>query len=79
MEWGSGLRGLPVQGRTASEELLEWALDPGSKLGQIWDFLRTLPLLPPRPPPLISVSSEDLSYLNLFLPLMFRSHLQRAT
>lgn len=78
MEWGSRQQGLPIQGRTSSGELLEWTLDPGSKLGHIWDFLWTLPLLPFCPPPLISISSEDLSYLNLFLALTFMSLLQRA-
>lgn len=27
----------------SSKEILEWALDPESKLGQIWDFLWNFP------------------------------------
>lgn len=50
---GKGQQGLSVQGRAPSEELLEWASGPGSKLGQIWDFLWNFPLPPPCPPSFI--------------------------
>lgn len=43
MHGGRGQQGLPIQGRMSSEEILEWALDPESKLGQIWDFLWNFP------------------------------------
>lgn len=48
---GKGQQSLPVQGRAPSEKLLEWALGPGSKLGQIWDFLWNFPLPPFSNPP----------------------------
>ncbi|KAB1257023.1 hypothetical protein Cadr_000026244 [Camelus dromedarius] len=63
---GGGAARLPVQGRASSEELLEWAPGPGSKLGQIWDFLWNFPLSPPCPPSFIFQPVEDLPALNLF-------------
>ena len=50
---GKGQQRLPVQGRVSSEDLLEWAPGPGSKLGQIWDFLWNFPFSPPCPPSFI--------------------------
>lgn len=41
---GRGQQRLPIQGRAPLEKLREWALGPGSKLGQNWDFLWNFPL-----------------------------------